>query len=148
MTRLSVAVLLATLSTTAALPHKTSYELTAGSIQAAVPNATNRLDPSFVIKAEVLLDRDHFSPGQIDGRYGDNFRKALRAFQQANNLADTGNINAETWTALTSNVSRPVLTTYTISETDVAGPFAKRIPVDLRLLARVPGLPTRARSRN
>src|SRR5215469_16005037 len=140
MTRLSVAVLLATLSTTAAAPHEKPFELTAPSIEAAVPNATNRLYPSLIIKAEVLLDRDHFSPGQIDGRYGDNFRKALRAFQQANNLADTGNINAETWMALTSNVSRPVLTTYTISETDVAGPFAKRIPVDLRLLARVPGL--------
>jgi peptidoglycan hydrolase-like protein with peptidoglycan-binding domain len=127
MNRLSVALLLATLSTAAAAPHGKFYELTAGSIEAAVPNATNR-EPSLIIRAEVLLDRDHFSPGQIDGRYGGNFRKAVRAFQQANNLADTGNINAETWMALTSNVSRPVLTTYTISETDVGRPVRQAGP--------------------
>jgi hypothetical protein len=32
------------------------------------------------IKVQVLLDRARFSPGTIDGRRGENFSNALRAF--------------------------------------------------------------------
>ena len=79
---------------------------------------------SFIVKVEVLLDRANYSPGQIDGKDGENFRKALKAFQQANNLASTGKVDAETWNALTANVSEPVLKSYAITEADVAGPSA------------------------
>jgi peptidoglycan hydrolase-like protein with peptidoglycan-binding domain len=40
---------------------------------------------------------------------GDNYRRAVRAFQQANNLPATGILDADTWNALTSNASGPVL---------------------------------------
>ena len=114
--------------------------ISAASINASAPNGKNDSDPSLIAKAEVLLDRDHFSPGEIDGMNGDNYRRALRAFQQANNLSTTGIMDADTWNALTSNASEPVLKSYTITDADLAGPFDKVIPVDLKQMAELHGL--------
>jgi lipoprotein-anchoring transpeptidase ErfK/SrfK len=150
MRRLSVVLLLGALSTGAAAaahkpstaPHRppSTADLSAAAIEAAAPTQTNPKSAALIIKAEALLDRAHFSPGEIDGQDGDNFHKAVRAFQQANNLSDTGNLDAETWSALTSADSRPVLVAYMISDSDVAGPFAKRIPAKLEALAELRGL--------
>jgi lipoprotein-anchoring transpeptidase ErfK/SrfK len=113
--------------------------LTLESVNAAAPQAGSS-DPALIVKSEVLLDRDGFSPGEIDGKNGDNFRKALAAFQQTNNLAASGNIDADTWNALLSDNADPPLTSYTISESDVAGPFDKRIPSDLEKKSELQGL--------
>jgi lipoprotein-anchoring transpeptidase ErfK/SrfK len=96
--------------------------------------------PALIVKTEVLLDRDGFSPGEIDGKNGDNYRKALAVFQRTNNLAASGNIDADTWNALLSDNADPPLTSYTISESDVAGPFDKRIPSDLKKKSELQGL--------
>jgi lipoprotein-anchoring transpeptidase ErfK/SrfK len=113
--------------------------LTTDSVNAADPQS-KASDPALIVKAEVLLDRDDFSPGEIDGRDGDNFHKALAAFQQANNLAASGKIDADTWNALVQGNTAPPLTSYTISQDDVAGPFTKRIPNKLERLAELSGL--------
>jgi lipoprotein-anchoring transpeptidase ErfK/SrfK len=113
--------------------------LTADAINAAAPDGTDKKNPALIVKTEVLLDRDAFSPGAIDGKDGDNFRKALNAFQQTNNLA-TGTIDADTWNALVAQTDAPPLTAYTIAQDDVAGPFAKGIPSNLQKMADVPGL--------
>ena len=109
-------------------------------INASAPSGKNDSDPSLIAKAEVLLDRDHFSPGEIDGMNGDNYRRAVRAFQQANNLPATGILDPATWKALISGASEPVLKSYTITDADLAGPFDKQIPVGLEQMAELHGL--------
>jgi hypothetical protein len=116
-----------------------SPELTAQSINAAAPQGASS-DPSLIVKTEVLLDRDGFSPGEIDGKNGDNFRTALGTFQQAKNFAASGKLDAETWNALLSGNTDPPLTSYAIQENDLAGRFDKSIPSDLEKKSELPGL--------
>ena len=65
-------------------------DLTADSINAAQPTATNKtaaaIDP-LTVKVQILLDRAHFSPSEIDGKSGENFQKAIRAYAGAQGLA-------------------------------------------------------------
>jgi hypothetical protein len=43
------------------------------------PAAEDKMD-AVVVKAQILLDRALFSPGEIDGKLAENSQKALRAF--------------------------------------------------------------------
>lgn len=79
------------------------------------------------MKAEVLLDRAHFSPGVIDGHRGENFSNALRAYQDQNGLKASGQLDTPTWEKLTQD-SEPVAIEYTITDDDVKGPFTDDIP--------------------
>jgi lipoprotein-anchoring transpeptidase ErfK/SrfK len=114
--------------------------LSADSINQATFEAGRREDSAVLVKMQVLLDRAGFSPGVIDGRQGENFKKALRAFQRRNALDDTGVINGATFDRLAATSSDPVVMEYEISPNDVRGPFIKRVPTGFEAMARLPRL--------
>jgi len=91
-----------------------------------------------MIAVQVALDRAGFSPGEIDGQGGAKTRLAIAAFQTANNLQSSGAPDEPTLAAL--HVAPEPITSYTISQQDVAGPFLGSMPKDLMAEAKLPAL--------
>lgn len=88
-----------------------------------------------VVRAEILLDRAHFSPAEITGRYNPNLRIAIYGYQSAHKLQMTGTVDAATWQSLNRDREQ-VLTEYTLRPEDVKGPFQKT-PLTIAAMARM-----------
>ena len=97
-------------------------------------------DQALLVKAQVLLDRAKFSPGEIDGRAGDNFRKALSAFARERGLDASDRLSEQIWRELTATSSDPVVIEYKLSDKDVSGPFLDKVPVKLDDMQGLPAL--------
>jgi lipoprotein-anchoring transpeptidase ErfK/SrfK len=91
-----------------------------------------------VLRAQILLSRAHFSPGEIDGRVGLTMRKDISAFQKARGLPMTGVVSDDTWRALETD-SAPAIIQAQIAPEDVAGPFTP-VPEDMMEKAKLPAL--------
>ncbi|HUG45281.1 MAG TPA: L,D-transpeptidase [Sphingomicrobium sp.] len=89
-----------------------------------------------VLVAQVLLDRSRFSPGVIDGYTGENTRRAIRAFQRANGMEETGKVSSELLEKLSDGNADSIVQTYTISDEDVGGPFVD-IPSSMTAMAKL-----------
>ena len=106
-------------------------------INAASFDDKDAAKPALVLKAQVLLDRNSYSPGVIDGRYGEATRIALKAFQTDKGLEATGRLDQATFAKLSQDDAEPVLTRYKIEPQDVSGPFEEKIPEKIEDMAKL-----------
>lgn len=95
---------------------------------------------------QVLLDRANFSPGILDGAWGDNAAKALRWFKVAAGMDSTAAGNADSSTVVDQATyqrlvaaagAAPITTRYTVTESDIQGPFVQ-IPERVYDQAKLP----------
>lgn len=114
------------------------------------PDAINSAEPSnklliedkataVCVRLQVLLAKAHFSPGEIDGKFGENAKKALRAYAEAQQLPSADRLTEEVWKALRAD-DRPVTSNYTITDKDVAGPFLEKLPSKMEDMKDIPKL--------
>ena len=92
-----------------------------------------------VLQAQVALDRAGFSPGVLDGKEGMSFTTALKGFQEARGLPETGQYDEGTARALLGGRPQPATWLVTIPQGFAKGPFFA-VPRDLEDQAKLPAL--------
>jgi lipoprotein-anchoring transpeptidase ErfK/SrfK len=113
----------------------------AGTVVVAQESRTAPLPADMVLAAQVMLDAAGFSPGEIDGKAGANFSRAVAAYQQSRGLELSGQADTATLDRLRQDFrGQPPVVSYTITDADVAGPFQPVIPKDLIAQSKLPSL--------
>jgi lipoprotein-anchoring transpeptidase ErfK/SrfK len=116
-------------------------DLTADKVNdAKIEKVAGKNDRAAILKAQILLDRQRYSPGVIDGLSGDATEIALKAFQADNSLEGSGKLDKATWDKLTEGAADPVVSRYTITADDVKGPFVEKIPDGIEDMAKLDSL--------
>ena len=110
------------------------------------PTGNTPLDPAQAddkprpeMQAQVVLDRLGFTPGVVDGAMGMSTRNALKGFQLANNLKETGELDEATKQALGQWSNIPATRVVTIPADFAAGPFYL-LPREAQDKAKMSGL--------
>ena len=137
----SVAIVVAIATLTAAEPRRESQPPRR---RAKAAHSSTRPPCGNPFAVQVLLDRQGFSPGQIDGTMNANTGRAVASFQAARQLSPTGRVNCETWRALGGDAADPVAIAYEVSPKDASGPFTLDPSVALEEQAKLPALEYRS----
>jgi peptidoglycan hydrolase-like protein with peptidoglycan-binding domain len=112
-----------------------SPSLTLESVNDAGWEAQGKSSTPLLVKLQVLLDRAHASPGEIDGTPGENTRKAIAAYAEMKGLEPTEQLTEQLWRAISESDAEPALVNYKITDKDTRGPFSKKILEDFRAKA-------------
>ena len=115
----------------------------ADQVNQAQPQPGTRLPAkldALTVKIEILLDRAHFSPGEIDGKGGENVEKALAAFAETHGTSWDGRWTSSLWQALSKEAAPNLFTNYTTTEDDFRGPFVRTVPKKMEEMKDLPGL--------
>jgi lipoprotein-anchoring transpeptidase ErfK/SrfK len=85
--------------------------------EAGVARAEPVSEREVITRLQIFLDQRSFSPGKIDGKWGEFVAKALQRFQRANGLRATGQIDP----AMQQQLQQifPIYTTYTLTPDDL-----------------------------
>jgi len=84
-----------------------------------------------VLRTQVYLDRNHFSVGAIDGRWGRNSAITVWWWQKAHGLNPTGDVDEATFRSIAESAGGgPAVVPYTLTADDVKGPFV-HLPDDV-----------------
>ena len=76
------------------------------------------------LHVQILLDRANFSPGILTGEWSDNARRALEWFRIANGMDSSAVVDKATYDRLLQAAGNaPLMTQYTVTDADMAGPF-------------------------
>jgi lipoprotein-anchoring transpeptidase ErfK/SrfK len=90
------------------------------------PAAVAQAPDMQLLATQVMLDRAGYSPGEIDATRGTSTDRALAAYTKSGGKADA--------------LPADVLTAYTLTEQDTAGPFTPSIPDDMMAKSKLPSL--------
>ena len=111
------------------------YDLAAVNNPATTDRLEEEAEGSAVLRAQILLDRAHFSVGEIDSRMGNNTLQAIAGFRAARRLPQGTSVDPDVWKALNMDTA-PVLQEYVLTGEDVSGPF-DRVPNNMMLKAKL-----------
>src|SRR6478672_13440655 len=93
-----------------------SFTITAlGAEEPPVARAEPVAERDVTTRAQIFLDQQLFGPGKIDGSPGEFFTKALKRYQKANGLPETGAVDEN----IPLDSVFPVYIIYTIQEGDL-----------------------------
>lgn len=101
----------------------------------AVANENDRAVEN-ILEAQIELHRRGISSGSVDGVMGPQTAAALRTFQRANGLNETGTLNSETKTLL--RLTAPAFGTHVLSDEEVAS--LRRLPISWLERSQQPAL--------
>ena len=89
---------------------------------------------------QIALERLGFSPGVIDGKTGDSLKIALKGFQKANDIAETGEVDAATKAVLERAPMVPATRLVRIADEFASQQFFPDLPKDAAEQAKLPAL--------